>query len=358
MKDRFFEYYPLSKKTIDKIWKDGLFVFDANILLDLYKYPSKHREDFFNFIYEHSDRVWMPHQFAMEYHKNRLGCIIRQVNIYSGNIRTLQSLSDTLDNHPFLKIKRKTIEIIKKEINDIDKKLKKLTKKYADLYKKDLVRDKLTKLLKGKIGNPYNDKDKRWEKIQTEGQARYLKEIPPGYDDVDKKNRNELGDLIGWFQVIDKAKQDKKHVIFITNEKGSSWWQIQGDGKLVSPRCELTKEFFTETEGMAFCMYSMNDFLKKALPEAEITKETKEISKEEERENVGLNSMLYPSGFLVSSSDNDVVSSHIMIDGSELFKTAIHPSLFGNKDKKSLPQHTKRKKKAIETKPKKINKKQ
>lgn len=50
MKKHFFEFYPLSEKEIDSIWSGGIISFDANVLINLYRYTEKTRDDFFKVI--------------------------------------------------------------------------------------------------------------------------------------------------------------------------------------------------------------------------------------------------------------------------------------------------------------------
>lgn len=37
MRDKFKEFYPPEKNEIDEYWKDAIFSFDANVLLNLYR---------------------------------------------------------------------------------------------------------------------------------------------------------------------------------------------------------------------------------------------------------------------------------------------------------------------------------
>ncbi len=39
MHDSFFGFYPPNQQEYDRLWKEGLIVFDTNALLDLYRLP-------------------------------------------------------------------------------------------------------------------------------------------------------------------------------------------------------------------------------------------------------------------------------------------------------------------------------
>src|SRR5699024_5390026 len=75
MKEKFGVFYNIyEKKDISSIWKDKaiLFDFDTNVLLNLYKYDEKTRNDFINVIKSVEDRIWIPFHVGLEYHRNRM----------------------------------------------------------------------------------------------------------------------------------------------------------------------------------------------------------------------------------------------------------------------------------------------
>lgn len=59
MKKHFFEFYPLSEKEIDSIWSGGIISFDANVLINLYRYTEKTRDDFFKVMSFYKNRIWI-----------------------------------------------------------------------------------------------------------------------------------------------------------------------------------------------------------------------------------------------------------------------------------------------------------
>lgn len=52
-------------------FKDGLFVPDANILLGCYRIGPDAREQLLGTLERHRDRLWTPHQSALEFVRNR-----------------------------------------------------------------------------------------------------------------------------------------------------------------------------------------------------------------------------------------------------------------------------------------------
>jgi len=78
MKKIFPGFYPPSDEDLKELWSKSLFVLDANVLLNLYRYPEKARADLLTVIRKIKDRVWVPYQAALEYQVNRLTVIAEQ----------------------------------------------------------------------------------------------------------------------------------------------------------------------------------------------------------------------------------------------------------------------------------------
>lgn len=75
MKDLFPGYYSPSDEEFSELWQKCIFIFDTNVLLDFYEYNDETREDFFEVLEAIKDRLWIPHQVALEYQKNRINQI-------------------------------------------------------------------------------------------------------------------------------------------------------------------------------------------------------------------------------------------------------------------------------------------
>lgn len=77
MKNNFSEFYCLTDDELKKLWDECIFIFDANVLLNLYRYSQKTSQKLLDVLYNEKikERIWIPHQFAFEYQKNRLEVI-------------------------------------------------------------------------------------------------------------------------------------------------------------------------------------------------------------------------------------------------------------------------------------------
>jgi hypothetical protein len=133
-----------------------------------------------------------------------------------------------------------------------------------------------------------------------EGQLRYENQIPPGYKDSRKKG-NKFGDLVVWKQIIDYAKEIKKPIILVSDEKKDDWWR-EFKGETLGPRPELIHEIKLET-GMDFYMYKADQFIKYAKKhlgedlDEEVFEEIKRIREEDEKrdKDVGDFRFFHPS---------------------------------------------------------------
>ena len=78
MKGLFPQYDHSNNVDFSETWRSALFVFDTNVLLNLYRYQESTREELLNVIEKLSDRIWLPHHVALEFQRNRLTVIAGQ----------------------------------------------------------------------------------------------------------------------------------------------------------------------------------------------------------------------------------------------------------------------------------------
>lgn len=290
MQELFWGYYKPTEEEFKKLWNKGVFVFDTNILLNLYRYSEKTRERLFEILYLLKDRIWIPHQVAYEYQEGRLNTISEQSDPYEEIQKILDEYLENLNKlvnryskrHSFTSFveENKIISTATRANKRISKTLKEKIKQDPNLIEEDIHRDKIDNLFSGKIGNPYDEEEV--QKIYKQVKSRFEKEIPPGYKDKKKPSyRKQYGDAIIWFQLIDYAKTQNKPIIFVTDDAKEDWWKIH-KGKTISPRPELIQEMKSEAN-VNFWMYTGDRFLMyaeeylKLLEEPEVIEEAKEI---------------------------------------------------------------------------------
>jgi hypothetical protein len=270
MKNTLFEFYKPDDTELKKAWDDGIFTFDANVLLNLYRYSGTTAKELFDVLKHLSSKIWLSHQAGYEYLNNRISVIHKQKIAYEEikNIlgKKLEELSNELNSYK----KHSTIEAdkikedIKKSFEAIYTAIEELSKSHPTYEPLDGIREELTKLFNGKTGNSF-DKT-RLSELFKEGQLRYDNETPPGFKDKNaKKDESKLnlyGDLILWKQIIEKGKEENKPIVLITDDLKEDWWN-KFKGETLGPRKELLREFFDET-GQKIYIYQADKFLEYA----------------------------------------------------------------------------------------------
>lgn len=311
MKKVFSEYYDTPELTYKEIWDKALFVFDTNLLLNLYRYTTDTRDIILDVMNKVSDRIWIPYQVGLEYFNNRIKVINEVSNGYDAIKKFIinykngfeKYLNDNYNHHPYINrdmLKERYSNIIK-PINDLLDEWKRKDPKYQD---DDVIWKKLTDLFDGKVGEDFSSEN--LYKLYKEGEIRYAHQVPPGYMDLpQKKDQGEralYGDLIVWKQTIEKAKESNRDVIFVTDDKKNDWFEAKVKGKRSGPRKELLREFSKESDGQKILIYNQESFLKyandylKADIKEESIKEVKDVSVA-----VGTNHKVnkkYPKGLL------------------------------------------------------------
>lgn len=286
MKNDFKGFYSLQEEEFKHLWKNAIFVFDTNVLLNLYRYQESTTEQLIKVIEHLKDRVWVPYHVALEYQRNRLKVIASQ-NAKFSEVRKVidkgtSSLKGELDGLN-LKKRHSTIEP-ESFINDMNAATKKfldelerLEKNHFSVISEDQIRSRLDSLLTSRIG-PKPENQKAISALEKEAEDRFKSKVPPGYMDDDKEKSDEpvfsygsityqrkFSDYIVWSQIIDFAQErELSDLIFITDDNKEDWWlKVKQNGeKTISPRPELVGEISEKTKIQRFHMYNSESFLK------------------------------------------------------------------------------------------------
>ena len=269
MKDLFPGHFKESEGHLREVWDTSLFVFDANILLNLYRYSDTTRSEFLRILDKIKSRVWLPHRAAEEYFNNRLSVIDQQEKSYDDTTKSIASLKSDLENarqHPF--VTSATMGKVTRVFDELCEELKRNKSVHTARISNDEIKDAIASIFENRVGFPF-EKEKLRELI-SEGEERYKQKIPPGFKDGSKSGDSEVfvekcrkyGDLIVWSQVIDKAIESGKGVVLVTDDKKEDWWE-RFKGKTIGPRPELVKEF-KDRANNTFHMYQADRFLELA----------------------------------------------------------------------------------------------
>ena len=195
MKDTFFEYNRLHEEEIKNLWDRAIFIFDTNVLLNLYRYSDDTSKKFLETIVKLETRVWIPYQVGLEFNKNRLKVISEQKKHYEEFEKKIIDLIGEIENKnrsPFLpeELFEKLLIIKGDIIHEVDKR----KRKYDESLLSDPLLNEINLIFKGKVGSRFNSE--YLKQLFLEGEKRYKDKIPPGYADSQKPEPEKYGDLI------------------------------------------------------------------------------------------------------------------------------------------------------------------
>ncbi len=268
MKSAFPGHFANDPDDLKALWEDSLIVVDANVLLSLYRYSDNTRNEFLDVFGKLKDRLWIPHQVAKEYLKNRISVISDQAKSYAEAIKHIEDLRKGLEStkqHPFISSALLTESFAC--FDRITAELQQSKDQHDNKINNDELKNAIGDIFEGKVGDGYLDV--RLEQAIVDGKARYDNNIPPGFKDAKKGGGNSFeerlapyGDYICWLQILDKSISDGCNVIYVTGDLKEDWW-LRPNGKTVGPLPELIEEFVRKTS-RKFYMYMPDRFLQRA----------------------------------------------------------------------------------------------
>lgn len=263
------------------LWSDSIFVVDTNVLINFFKYTSSDSTNSLMKVLRYlkdSNRLWIPHQVALEYFFNYEKNMNKQMDAHSEIHQLKNNLADELkqkiskfrSDHPYISVNTNAkLDEYLSEIEKVGSNLEQtIETEVANMSNPESIHNDILSILKGIVGDPYSQN--KIDTIETQGVDRYKYSIPPGFKDQ-TSNKGEFrvygnfkyqllyGDLIMWNQIIDKAKEIEKGIILITEERKEDWWS-KSKGKIIRPHPQLIHEFLYKTD-KHFYMYRTERFL-------------------------------------------------------------------------------------------------
>jgi len=250
---------------LSSLWKDSLFAVDANVLLNLYRYSTETRRELETALTSIQEKLFVPHQAAREFLKNRLSVTAAQSDEYTKAVKTITDLAGTLQNkkkHPFLP--ESELPAFKTQVEKLVTLLEQQREALLTRMTKDEILEFIQKISDKRTGAAFSDEE--LADLAVEGEKRYVAEVPPGYKDGKKDATGDpyrkFGDLIVWKQLISRAKTENKSLIFVTDDKKEDWW-IEQSGRTIGPRTELREEFIGQVS-KDFWMYTVDLFIEES----------------------------------------------------------------------------------------------
>ncbi|MBC1286996.1 PIN-like domain-containing protein [Listeria booriae] len=285
MKNEFKEFYT-NKIDISNPDESVLLVLDTNVLLNIYRFSEVTRTVFLDSLTKLKDNLFIPYQIGLEYNLNRQDAISKSKNAKNDLYSELDKIATKFANEIRMQIDKVSVKSTDYTVerNKIKNKLEDKTKSLIEKLKKNELNDlfglldtetdmsyRLAEILEGKVGPSYNQSE--LNDIEEKGKKRYECKIPPGFGDLANKKdkityynnleiKKEYGDLIIWYQILEKAKEDQiKSVIFVSDDSQKNDWTYKQKGA----RAELKKEML-ETSNAEFVILGSNQFIEQANP--------------------------------------------------------------------------------------------
>lgn len=271
MRDQFPAYYPPTDDEIDEVWEKGLIVLDANVLLHFFRWPEHLRQEYEALLENRSERLWLPHQVALEFQRGRASVsattAARVEAARKSILGAVEKLTGTLDNyktHPTLDHGAigEVLERMEAELGDLFDAAEQKVSNAPTADPDDPVLQLIERLYDGRIGSAFDDKT--LPEQRKEAKRRRDNKIPPGYMDRPKTDDDTPGDPDGdyllWAQILDHAGSLKVPVLFVTDDGKEDWWRTTKRGEKLGPRPELIDEFHAAT-GKRLHMASPAHFL-------------------------------------------------------------------------------------------------
>ena len=254
MKNRFEEFSVLNKSSILSLFKDCIFVFDTNVLLNMYRYSEETSSSWFDALTRIKERVYLPYIVGYEFYKNRLETIEAENRIPNKMQNELEKFSKALEKQfqDNRRLNDKNGEL-KKLLDKIQKNLDKIINyKKIDIYD-DHILKKIEAIFSNKVvGKELTEEEKN--KLTQEAKRRFDEKIPPGYEDAKKNSPEQYNDFLFWNDVLVKAATDKVDIILVTDDVKSDWWrnQVNENKAIHLPHPYLRKEFHQKTKKKYF----------------------------------------------------------------------------------------------------------
>lgn len=258
MKTKFPGFYHPDCAFFDALFRDAIIVLDTNILLDLYRVSPKTSKELIEIIKKLGDRIWIPYQVALEYHRELFNVVEGQINKYKDAAAAIESIRKTFlekRSHPFLPdgLHSSATKIFDELLNFFETQKNEL----ENIIMEDSVKDELCQLLNAKIGDCFNTEE--LDRIYQEGEERFSIHMPPGFMDNKKPGNEKYGDLVVWKEILRKSKEAGKPVLFVTDDAKEDWF-MEFRGKTYGPHPQLMKEF-KDVTGHDIYIYTLERFL-------------------------------------------------------------------------------------------------
>ncbi|NYH42612.1 hypothetical protein HNR22_002339 [Micromonospora jinlongensis] len=249
----FAHFLAPTDETVRTALTTGMIVLDTNVLLSAYRFAPKAREELLSTLERLQDRLWIPHQVGLEFHRNRLEVMAGRRATYDTVLSAiathkaaaeadLESKIRSLSNRAALTdVERdQLLQQLSGIFDPLEDSLLRLSNDHApaDKEMQDGILALLQVIIGDHIGSPFQEAE--GDEAIKEAERRIKEKIPPGFKDADKTTKH--GDYFVWRQTLDEAKhRSTSHLVFVTGDQKDDWY-LKVRGKIVAAHPELAEE--------------------------------------------------------------------------------------------------------------------
>src|SRR4051812_23289386 len=97
MRKRFPGYYRPTDEEFKENFKNGVFVFDTNVLLNLYRYSKESRKDLVKVLVAVKSRIWLPNHAAFEYQRRRIEVLLAESGLFGKLAKVVEKAITDID---------------------------------------------------------------------------------------------------------------------------------------------------------------------------------------------------------------------------------------------------------------------
>jgi len=250
LRDLFPAYYAPGEAAVAAALRTGLVAPDTNVLLAAYRFERQARDELLNALTKLEERLWIPYQVALEFHRNRLSVIAEQEALFGKARKDLDAAASSylgklgaFTNRiamPQVRVQELERVISGAHTHVLGQVTAAEEANEVHLHSRDFdeVLARLEDLLgDGRVGEPM--KPEELEAARKEARRRVEQKIPPGYADKDKVDPS--GDYLLWKQLMQEADRRGVPVVLVSDDRKEDWIRRE-HGKTLGPRPELDEE--------------------------------------------------------------------------------------------------------------------
>ncbi|MFJ6150119.1 PIN domain-containing protein [Micromonospora profundi] len=271
LSDPFRHWLPPTERDKVAAVTNGLVVLDTNVLLDAYRFAPRARNELFEALEKLGDRLWIPHQVALEFHKNRAAVIAEHDATYRETLTAISDFRNQVREQLGSKIRElaKRVALSDDEASQLQSlvvhgldqaisELGHLKDRHGisdEAIYLDPVLERFQRLLLDKVGAALSEEDE--SSARKEAQRRIDQKVPPGY--ADRRKADPCGDYLVWVQALREAGDRKVPLLIVTRDVKDDWFW-RSAGKTIGARSELVEEC-QKVAGVPFVLMTTHTFL-------------------------------------------------------------------------------------------------